>query len=351
MRTNQQTQSSSVATALRSNTHSDSRMPVAQKLNLLRMYGRNPISYSSVQEGLFDYHMSSLGFASYGRRGSHRFVLGDPLCSSDDCAALLQAIVRDLKNPAFVQVSESSAEILHRQFGYKVTQLGVETNIPVQEYHLENDTRKRNLRAFVRKGRAQTDVRELTERELKARGVSEGDLERLTEDWLSDKASSKPLRLLVRNTVYADEPHVRKFYSFDHANQLQGFVFFNPMFEHGRVFGYCADIMRASSSATKGHVPYMIISALDKFRSEGISVVSLGLSPCAGLRKGPFRHDAITYAILRKLYQYGNALYSFKGIHENKREYNAPETRVYVATRRRFSLPELWAITRYIGIL
>ena len=46
---------------------------------------------------------------------------------------------RHLKNPAFVQVDLATASILHREFNYKVTQLGVETFIPMQKYSLQND--------------------------------------------------------------------------------------------------------------------------------------------------------------------------------------------------------------------
>ena len=199
---------------------------LAWQLEFLKLYGSQPISYSTLQDGLNCYLKDGVGFASYGTHLGYNFVLGGPICSEKTRSAFLKEIIAHLKNPAFVQVDLATASILHREFNYKVTQLGVETFIPMQKYSLQNDPRKRNLRSFLRKGAHVAQVYELTQAQLESKfGVTAAHLDAISEAWMATKTAQTPLKFLVRNVVYADEPHVRKFYSIDKSNNLLGFVF------------------------------------------------------------------------------------------------------------------------------
>lgn len=326
-------------------------MTAEEKINYLKKYGSEPISYSTLQEGLNDFHAENVGFMSYANYWGYNFVLGGPVCSEKYNLQFLTNAIQILQEPTFVQIGKKTAKVLHDAFGYKITQLGIETNISIQEYQLQNDPEKRNLRSFMRKGKEQSVVYELTQSELKERfGISPSDLDGLSKKWLSNKTSKEQLKFLVRNTVYEDEPFVRKFYSIGRNNKLMGFVFFNPLFNNDEVVGYCADIMRASDAASKGHVAYMILAALEKFKAEGKVILSLGLSPCANIRKSEFHHDVITFLLLKMFFNYGNRIYNFKGIYDNKKQYRGVEEEVFVAIKK-VPIFKLIAINKYIGVI
>ena len=328
-------------------------MKALDKLNYLKKFGSNPIAYSTMQDGLNDYLEENVGYASYGSLVDYNFVLGDPICSEDTKKPFLDHIVKKMKNPTFYQVDFNTAKILHDEHKYKIIQFGVETNLMLDTYTLTNDSKKKNLRAYKRKGEKQSKVYELTQKELQERfNVTRQDLLKISEGWKNGKTSKHKLSFLARKAVYKDEPYVRKFYSIDSDNNLLGFVFFNPIFKNNKVTGYSADIMRASSKASSGHVCYMIMAAIDIFKEENVECVSLGLSPCADIKKTRrFKCSYTLYHVFKWLFKHGNKFYSFKGLAENKRTYRGKTKKVYVATRRAMPLIELLLLGKYMGVL
>lgn len=326
-------------------------MDETEKIERLKKWGSSPISYSILQKGLCDYYNAS-GLVSYANYLTYNFVLGDPICPEYEKIDFLQEVITKLKFPAFVQVQEDTARLLHDKFRYKINQLGIETSINIQTYSLLNDTKKTNVRAFIRKGNAQSKVYELTQEELRRDfNITIQDMVKFSEEWLSGKTKKKDLRFLIRNIVYEDEPFVRKFYSITQDGKLMGFVFFNPIFKEDRIIGYCADMMRSSKESSKGHIAYVIFSAIEKFKQEKKDIVSLGLSPCANLTYSDFRQDHVTFYMLKMFYYFGNKVYNFKGINEHKRQYQGLEYKVYSATHRTFPWIENFAINKYIGIV
>lgn len=332
-----------------------SQLALDRKMSYLRQFGSHAISYSTLQPGLNDFHLDGIGYASYANYWGYNFILGDPICAAENMPYMVRMIVRNLDHPLFAQVSGTVGRHLHEHHGYKVTQLGIETALPVQEYSLGNDTRKRNLRSFVRKGQEQSTVYELTKQERESRfGITDADMIALTDRWFSDKPGKKMLFLLVRKSVYEDEPFVRKFYSIDANHRLLGFSFFNPLFKDGEVIGYCADSFRAIQSASKGHVSYIIIKAWEKFKEEGKQILSLGLSPCADVGKTDMRHSTLIYHLEKLFYRYGNTLYNFKGLDYNKKQYHAVETPTFVATPSRNligAMMETTAFNKCVGLI
>src|SRR6185369_17489422 len=97
----------------------------------------------------------------------------------------------------------------------------------------------------------------------------------ISEDWMEKKAvKGHEMSFLVRPAIYDDEPDVRKFYGMK-GNETVGFVFFDPMYENGKVVGYMANILRSNCDGYSV-TDYIILEAMEVFRKEGIPVVSLG---------------------------------------------------------------------------
>ncbi len=320
-------------------------------IELLKRHGSQSIAYSTLQSDLNHRVEPGLGYAAYGSHLKHNFILGNPICPPEEMADFVQGAITDLDDPAFVQVDRETANMLHDDFGYKVTRFGVETFLPVQDYSLEGDAGKSRLRASVRRGREVAEVIELDRADLADRfGIGAAELNAVTAEWLATKKVKRQLRFLIRRPVYHDEPFVRKFYSIDADQNLQGFIFFDPIFADGEVAGYCPSVMRARPGSSMGHAAYILLTAMDVFKAEGKELLSLGLSPSAPQSSG-LRHDALTFLGLKLLYQYGNCLYNFKGMSYYKNQFSGLTRDSFCATRRSFSAVESLAIARVTGFI
>jgi len=320
-------------------------------LGFLKSYGTQSIAYSTLQNYLDHHVIEDIGYAAYGNRSGHRFVLGGPICPDQYMARFIDSLIGELKNPAFVQIDKKTAELLHDHFGYKVTRLGIETLLPIQKYSLDDDSNKSRLRASIRRGRERAKVFELDQSALVERfAIEESDLDEISKQWIDVKTNKRPLRFLIRKAKYADEPYVRKFYSIDDKENVLGFIFFDPIFERGDIVGYCPSVMRAKPSAPMGHAAFILFEAIAKFKEEDIETISLGLSPEAPSRSA-FRHDMMTFYGLRMLYEYGNRIYNFKGTRYYKSQFKGRSVDSYFATKKTFSIFESFAIARYAGFI
>lgn len=320
-------------------------------LEFLRKFGGQSISYSTLQNDLDHLVIEGKGYAAYGSKLGQNFVLGRPICADKNIPVIVDELAKKLKYPAFVQIDKETAKLLYNDFGYKITRMGVETVLPVQCYELEGDSKKNNLRISVKKGSAVADVHELNQAQLKELfNIDVKDLEEISQEWLATKTSKKPLRFLVRQAVYGDEPYVRKFYSVNGNNEPLGFIFFDPIFSNREVIGYCPSVMRARPSAPMGHAAYILLKAMEKFKSEDKRLLSLGLSPISP-SKSFFRHDLTTFYALKLLYAYGNTIYNFKGMRYYKNQYRGLTSDMYIATKKVFSGFESLAIARFCGFI
>ncbi|MFQ5574176.1 MAG: phosphatidylglycerol lysyltransferase domain-containing protein [Terriglobia bacterium] len=321
-------------------------MNASALLPLLTKYGGSSISYSTLEPGLKHWFVANVGYAAYTSSLGHKFVLGCPVCHDESLGVITSDLVNNLNRPAFVQIDEAFAELLHAKFGYKITQIGVETSLDIQKYSLTDDSRKSRLRASLRKGRLTSNVHELTSAELSDRfRIGRINLDELSRKWLAGKTKRKYLRFLIRTISYDDQPFVRKFYSIGRDNQLQGFAFFTPIFEEDNTVGYCCDAVRTGPDAPYGHAAYLILSALDHFRQEGLRTLSLGLSPVVS-RDAEFRPDFLTTQALKYLYRYGNGLFNFSGIYRYKKQFGGERKPAFMATGRTFTGIESLALAR-----
>lgn len=329
-----------------------SALSSTEKLGLLQQFGSEPIAYTSIQPGMRDLVLDGgAGIASYLTAFGRHYVLGGPFCEESRLARCVAETVQALRRPTFFQVTRQIAEELKRSHRYRIASCGFETNIDLSSYSLENDTKKRNLRSFLRKGRAVARVLELTAAQRDHQfGITPERLDQFSNEWFAGKVKAEPIRFVVRPASWHDEFGVRKFYSFDARGELLGFVFFNPMFEGGRPIGYCADVMRAAARAPKGHVAFITLEALLRFQAEGHRTLSLGLSPFAPTDSTLVRNNRLLQFMLDRLFRHGRKLYNFQGIVENKRQYVGDERATYVCTGKNTVL-EFFALSRCVGLL
>ena len=94
--------------------------------------------------------------------------------------------------------------------------------------------------------------------------------------------------------------------------------------------------------------------AIDVFRDEGREAVWLGLSPAAGLHRGPFRDSALLHKAMAAGYASPRVnwrIFNFAGIAAYKKRFRGRETPAYVASPPGSELMRLVALLRIVRLI
>lgn len=324
------------------------------RIQTLQQYGSGSLAYSSLQAGLQYFMLEGCGYVSYTQlpdSSDSVLVLADPICKSDDLRKLLEAFLKEKRDPIFLHISHETGRILS-DWGFCVNELGVETIIDIREFELSGN-KKQQLRAA--RNRAQKDG-------IKVREVTRVDdalmiaFKKISDEWLNEKvASDSQMKFIVRPLVYVDEIDVRRFVAIK-DNRLVGFVIFDPMYRDGKIIGYIANQLRSNYEKGYSVVDYIILEAMQQFKQEGVEQISLGLSPLYKVNDGDdFKHSKLLKANFQFAFENANYLYNFKNLARHKNLYRpempgAHEEKVYCAQKTRFLLNRMYSVYVALGL-
>jgi lysylphosphatidylglycerol synthetase-like protein (DUF2156 family) len=255
-------------------------------------------------------------------------VCAPPLCAPEHLGLLLDRFLKEVPGKMIFGGMDIATSRCLRSSGYQTTVLGTEFSIPVQEFHIAGGSMKhlRRIRNLHHQG--------LTVREQTWDEIDQAAVRAISEAWLGSRGGSqKELRALTRPMTHVDEWQVRKFYVYGPDGAMLGFVHFDPYFRNGQVRGYTANILRSWPGAKPhGLLDYAVLCALDKFKGEGVEVLSLGMSPLHGIHRTPGDNGALAW-LLNATYENGNALYPFKGLASHKLRWRAQQEPLYACTK------------------
>lgn len=317
----------------------------------LKKHGRGSLAFSSLQDGIDCFLANAIGYVPYSKiSDSTPVCLSDPICAEAEKESLILQFIRQCrKAPIFLHINKHTAEILQKQ-GFYITEFGTETIIDVQTFSTTG-SKKEFLRS--QRNRAEKDGVKVVE--LNSSQISKNELLRISKEWLEGKAvNSNELAFLTRPVVFEDEPGVRKFYAMK-DKKILGFVYFDPMYEDGRIVGYLANNLRTNASVSYSVCDFIILEALKKFRQEGIKELSLGFSPFSNLTgNGDFKCSKPLQELFRFTFEHCNYLYSFKQLAFHKQRYRpelpgARQVKVYCATKSAFPVISIYGIFLKMG--
>lgn len=322
-------------------------------LELLRRNGRGSLSYSALQEGMLWFVKPGVGLVQYEQLETvihNAICLGDPISPPEAMEGLIGEFLERFHDPIFIHLSKDAAKLLEKS-GFFINEMGHETIIDIANFSLSG-SKKEFLRS--QRNRAQKDG--VAVMELQDANVSAEKLRRISEEWMHKKAvHDHELAFLVRPAVFENEPDVRKFVAI-HRDEVIGFVFFDPMYRDGKVYGYMANILRTLGERSYSITDFIILEALEKFRAEGIEELSLGFSPFSDVADtGEFKYSKPLHDLFKYTYEHANYLYSFKSLSFHKERYRpdqpgARNVKVYSATKHQLPLFALYGVFRKMGI-
>lgn len=325
-----------------------------QVIEFMRKFGEGSLSYSALQDGMEWFVEPDLGFLQYEPTDTviHRAViLGDPVCAEENREKLLSKFLEKFPDPIFIHITKPVGKLLEKR-GFYINHMGMEIVIDVQNFSLSG-SKKEFLRS--QKNRAQKDGLTVTEIGPES-GVSAEDLRKISDEWMHRKAvHDHELAFLVRPALFEDEFDVRKFIAMKDG-KVEGFVFFDPMYRNGKIYGYMANILRSLGDHSYSITDYIIIEAFARFKAEGIETLSLGFSPFFCIEDDDDLHFSKPLSTMYKYaYEHANYLYSFKSLSFHKERYRpdqagAARMKVYSATKHVMPLITLYGVFRKMGI-
>ncbi len=301
----------------------------------LRRHGGEALAYATLQEGM-DYFVSPMGFIAFttvvhpvfARRGV-KVGLSDPLCAPEDLPELLRRFGEFAPRAAFAVVSERCAAAL-RSLGQKVNCVGYEPEIPVQTYNTLGNWKELDL---IKRARNEAKREGIVIREDPIGQVNRHELEEVSTTWIGGKkVNDREIWIYARRPVFEEEPDVRKFVAYDKDGRVAGFVFYDPMYRDGKIYGYSANISRCDEKRFGRLATAINMVAVEKFKTEGIEVLNFCLAPFAKLDGGKYNDDAGAKAFFKLSERYGNSIYNFKGLSFHKSKYRGSEKSLYFSS-------------------
>ena len=321
----------------------------AARRNLLTKYGSGCIAYHTVQNGL-DYFDYQDGYIAYKEYGGHRFALGDPVCSLTEMPKALENFCATHGSITFLHISPFCANLLEN-IGFYTNEMGEEARIDLDNYSFSGRKKVslRNMHNTARRlGVKAEEWPDDIEYNESAREIS-----RL---WLSKiKKSRREMWFVTRRPIYSQQEDVRRFYAILDGKPV-AFTDFDPMWRDGTLFGYCASVLRRLPEAPSGALDLVVHNAMERFRSEGIKTLSLGLMPLYHIEDdlpGGKNYSQFSMRLFRWAYNSSltNNIYGFRSLSFHKERYRANRTKIYLATKRAYPVGPLFSAGRLIGVI
>ena len=303
----------------------------------LMQHGREGIAYATLQAGM-EYFIGETGYIAYTRvqhplfaRQPKRIAFSDPICAPGDLPTLLRSFLARDGRAAFCVISEECAEVL-RPMGFKVNCIGSEPLLPIQTYNTKGNWKELDLIKRAR-NEARREGIKIREEDGASLNHHQRELKALSAKWISSKKiNDREIWLYARRPIFDREEGVRKFVAYDKEGRMAGFVFYDPMYRDGQVFGYSANIVRCDEQRFGRLATAIHMEAMEKFKAEGKETLNLLLAPFANLDGGNF-NDAWGAKLFFKLSaRFGNHIYNFKGLSFHKSKYRGLERPLYYAS-------------------
>ncbi len=334
----------------------DRRLPEAAEWQLpeelvlahFRRHGDFALAYQCAADPALSRFGDRRGFIAYARKMGYAFALGDPLVDEDAVEPLLDDFVRVMRGPTFVGIGQNTAERLAAR-GFLVTHLGHDTILDLAGHSFAGGANKpiRYASSWIASNGMRVMERCFEEFPQQA-------IRQLSRSWRESRVNFREVGFLNRRLQTRSEPDVRTFFAVDAADAPVGFIVFDPVFRDGRTVGYLASSKRRDPERAAYLDLGIMRHAIDVFREEGREAVWLGLSPAAGLHRGPFRDSALLHKAMAAGYaspRINRRIFNFAGIAAYKRRFRGRETPTYVASPPGSEFMRLVALLRIVRLI
>ncbi|AZN97166.1 DUF2156 domain-containing protein [Mesorhizobium sp. M9A.F.Ca.ET.002.03.1.2] len=302
-----------------------------ERLALVRRHGDFSLAYSTAVQRSLSYFGDADGYIAFGTKMKQHFALGDPVVRPPDRPGYIRRFVESAGNPWFVQIGEQTARVL-AGLGYRVNRLGVDTRLllPAHDFSgKRNETVRYSERWLLKKGFSFAEDK---------RTIFPDEIRRLSQNWRADRIV-KRWEMAFLNRPFDDHFGVdmRRFVLHGPDGELVALLDFDPLFSGGKVIGYTTSFKRKHVDATSHAEIGLTKFAVDRFREQGVSIVTLGLSPLVDIGPSGFTESDFWRATFRRAYDspwINRRKFNLQGQAAFKRRFHGIEEPTYVAFRK-----------------
>lgn len=306
---------------------------------LVKQFGSQSLSISTLQPSCQQFVLED-GFISYfsPKRSNRVFVLGDPICSSENTERLLRSFIKRFPKATFTQVSEQTANVL-RSLGYKINTFGEEHVLDTTTAYLSWSSHK-SLKRESNKAKAKG----ITVKVIEFQTLERDSYQKVSNAWLKTRKSKHKQHFLTRPLPKQEEPDTLYLGAY-HENTLVGFSILSPMYKNKVIIGYYSDITRYLPSYSSS-LYLLHFFSIQHLKRQNIKKLSLGMS-CYDIdpKHQHYSHPFIKY-LLKGVMKWGNELYAFKQMHHFKLRFHGTKRPRYFATHSR--LPILYLLQIFL---
>lgn len=303
----------------------------AERLALVRRHGDFSLAYSTAAQQKLSYFSDDDGYIAFGTKMSHHFALGDPVADPAARPDYIRQFVEAAGSPWFVQVGADTAKVL-AGLGYQVNRLGVDTSLHLPAHDFSgkrNETVRYSERWLMKKGFILSEDRG---------DALLDEIRQLSADWRSERIV-KRWEMDFLNRRFADQLGVdmRRFILHSPEGRLLAVLDFDPLFRDGKVIGYTTSFKRKQVDATPHAEIGLTKFAVDRFREEGVPLVTLGLSPLLDIEPSGFAESGFWRGAFQRAYQspwVNRSRFNLQGQAAFKRRFHGAEEPTYIAFRK-----------------
>lgn len=283
---------------------------------IVRRHGRTSLAHIALlgdKQYLFTAGGSVVAYKPVGDVG---LALGDPVGPAEDAARAVATFAGFCRQrawrPVFYQtLPETRAH--YQAAGLQTTLIGQEAIVTLPEFTLSG-TRNKNLRAGV--NRMERDGYAFAWHDAPLSPDLVHALGSVSAAWLrSRRTAEKEFSLGRFDEAYIAECPVATVS--DASGAVIAFANTIPMYGHA---GVAVDLMRYREGAPSETMLFLFVRLLERLRDDGLERADLGLSALSGLDASA--RAPLTERALATVFERGNALYNFKGLHVFKSKFH-----------------------------
>lgn len=260
------------------------------------------------------------------------FVLGNPVGNKEKIFREIESFYEFADKygytPIYYQVDEDMISYLHSN-GYNFMKLGEEAKVDVQEFNIVGNKMK-SLRSsrnkIVKEGYTFEMIYPPFSDELLKK------LKDISDEWLGDR-QEKGYSVGFFDKEYLNKAPIAIVKSPE--DEIKAFANIMNMYDNNQSFS--VDLMRFTHNAPRGMMDYIFINLIELGKEKNYKIFNMGVAPLANV--GTSKYAFLSEKIALQIYEYGQALYSFKGLRQYKEKYANNWSDKYIAYRKEVSLP------------
>jgi len=284
----------------------------------------------------FLFSPSGESFLMFGVRGRSWIALGTPVGRRCEKLELLWRF-RELAdvNAARAGIYGIGPEDLPDlvELGFSIQKIGESAAVPLDSFSLEG-RRRGNLRRSWRKTGEEGACFEVIP--VGGAHCLADELRQVSDDWLSHHAGGEKSFSMGG----FEEPYIWRF-PFAVVRVGHRLLAFATLWTTAAKTAFSIDLMRYADDAPKDVMDFLFVELLNWGREQGYVAFEFGMAPLAGLEDRPLA--PIMSRVGRLLFERGEEIYNFRGVHRFKDKYDPVWQPRYIAAPHKWAIPMLVA--------